>query len=325
MIRVVPRMQTYIIRRLILAVPTLFGVTVMIFVVMRVIPGDPVSVVFGMEGFTQISPQVRAKLMEDLGLSDPLVVQYLNWMKDIGTGKLGEAMLRGDKISTMIVRRGPITAEIAVLATAISWLVGLPVGIISALKPNSRMDLGARFLSILFLAIPGFWLALLVVVALIDWFGYHSPIIPVQVWDDPWENFQMVIGPAIVVGLGISAFIARMTRSTLFEVIREDYVRTARAKGLTERLVLVRHSLPNALLPVITLSGILLAALFGGVVAVEKAFGVPGLGVTLVDAAVSRDIPVVQNLVLVSTVMFVALNLLIDLSYAWIDPRIRYE
>ena len=318
-------MQKYIARRLLLAVPTLVGVTVIIFVVMRVIPGDPVTVAFGMEGFTVISPQVRAKLMEDLGLADPLVVQYLNWMKDIGTGKLGEAMLRGDKISTMIVRRGPITAEIAVLATVVSWLVGLPVGIISALKPNSATDLGARFLSILFLAIPGFWLALVVVVALIDLFGYKSPIIPVQVWDDPWANFQMVIGPSVIVGLGISAFIARMARSSLLEVIREDYVRTARAKGLTERLVLVRHSLPNALLPVVTLSGVLLAALFGGVVAVEKAFGVPGLGVTMVDAAVARDVPVVQNLVLISTVMFVAVNLVIDLSYGWLDPRIRYE
>ena len=308
-----------------MAVPTLVGVTVIIFVVMRVIPGDPVTVAFGMEGFTVISPQVRAKLMEDLGLADPLVVQYLNWMKDIGTGKLGEAMLRGDKISTMVVRRGPITAEIAVLATVVSWLVGLPVGIISALKPNSATDLGARFLSILFLAIPGFWLALVVVVALIDLFGYKSPIIPVQVWDDPWANFQMVIGPSLIVGLGISAFIARMARSSLLEVIREDYVRTARAKGLTERLVLVRHSLPNALLPVVTLSGVLLAALFGGVVAVEKAFGVPGLGVTMVDAAVARDVPVVQNLVLISTVMFVAVNLVIDLSYGWLDPRIRYE
>ena len=318
-------MQKYIARRLLLAIPTLIGVTVMIFVVMRVIPGDPVSVVFGMEGFTAISPEVRAKLIEDLGLADPLIVQYFTWVKDIGTGKLGEAMLRGDKISTMVVRRGPITAEIALLSIVISWAVGLPVGIVSALKPHSVTDLTARFLSILFLAIPGFWLALLVVVALIDLFGYKSPVIPSQIWDDPWANFQMVIGPSVIVGLGMSAFIARMARSTLFEVIREDYVRTARAKGLTERLVLVRHSLPNALLPVITLSGVLLAALFGGVVAVEKAFGVPGLGVTMVDAAVSRDIPVVQNLVLISTLMFVAVNLIVDLSYAWMDPRIRYE
>jgi len=318
-------MQKYIARRILLTIPTLIGVTVIIFVVMRVIPGDPVSVVFGMEGFSSITPKVRAKLMEDLGLADPVVIQYLNWMKDIGTGKLGEAMLRGDPISTMVLRRGPITAEIALLATLISWLVGLPVGIVSALMPNSKTDLVARFLSILFLAIPSFWLALVVVVALIDWFGYKSPIIPVQIWENPWDNFQMVIGPAIIVGLGISAFIARMSRSTLLEVIREDYVRTARAKGLSEQLILMRHSLANALLPVLTLSGVLLGALFGGVVAVERSFGVPGLGVTMVDAAVSRDIPVVQNLVLVSAVMFLAVNLLVDLSYAWLDPRIRYE
>ena len=239
-------MQKYIARRLLLAIPTLVGVTVIIFVVMRVIPGDPVSVVFGMEGFTAISPEVRAKLIEDLGLADPLVIQYLTWVKDIGTGKLGEAMLRGDKISTMVVRRGPITAEIALLSIVISWAVGLPVGRVSALKPHSVTDLTARFLVD---TLPGdsrilgwrsswSW-------ALIDLFGYKSPVIPAQIWDDPWANFQMVIGPSVIVGLGMSAFIARMARSTLFEVIREDYVRTARAKGLTERLVLVRHSPPQ--------------------------------------------------------------------------------
>jgi peptide/nickel transport system permease protein len=317
-------MQKYIARRLLLAIPTLIGVTVMIFVVMRVIPGDPVSVVFGMEGFTAISPEVRAKLIEDLGLADPLIVQYFTWVKDIGTGKLGEAMLRGDKISTMVVRRGPITAEIALLSIVISWAVGLPVGIVSALKPHSVTDLTARFLSILFLAIPGFWLALLVVVALIDLFGYKSPVIPAQIWDDPWANFQMVIGPSVIVGLGMSAFIARMARSTLFEVIREDYVRTARSKGLAEFVVIARHALKNAFLPVITVSGWQLGRLIAGTVIIETIFLVPGVGRLLVDSIFHRDFTMIQGLVVLVTLMVMTVNLVVDMLYAVLDPRIRF-
>ena len=318
-------MQKYLLRRLIVSLPALFGVSVIVFVVMRVLPGDPLVAMFGAEGFTRLSEPDRARIMADLGLSDPLPIQYLRWMKDIATGGLGKSFFRGDKVSELILHRGPLSAEIGVLSVIISWIVGLPVGIVSASRPNSFADNVARLLSVLFLAIPGFWLGMLIVLASLFWFHYKSPLLVVYLWEDPWTNLQLVIGPAVVLGLGQGAYIARMTRSCLLEVIREDYVRTAQAKGLAEGLVVIRHALPNALLPVITVSGILMGFVLGGSVAVEQAFGVPGLGSALVTAVVERDIIVVQNLVLLYGVIFMVINILVDLSYAWLDPRLRFQ
>jgi peptide/nickel transport system permease protein len=318
-------MHKYILRRLLYAVPTIFGVSVIIFVVMRILPGDPLVAIFGMEGFTKLSEADRARIMAELGLSDPLYVQYLRWMGDLANGKLGTSFFRGDSVSDLILRRGPLSAEIGLLAVLISWFVGLPVGILSALRPNTTVDAGARLLSILFLAIPGFWFGMLIVLALLFWFNYKAPLLVVHIWEDPWVNFQLVIGPATVLGLGQAAYIARMARSTLLEVIREDYVRTARAKGVVERLVVLRHALPNAVLPVITLSGILMGFVLGGSVAIEQAFGVPGLGRAMVTAVIERDVIVVQNLVFLYALIFVMVNLLVDISYAWVDPRIHYR
>jgi peptide/nickel transport system permease protein len=317
--------RTYLGRRLLLVIPTVLGVTMIIFVAMRLLPGDPLVAIFGLEGARRMTPAQRANLEEALGLRDPLLVQYGKWMRDIGTGEFGKSLLRGDSVTEFVVRRGPLTLEIAVLATLISWVVGFPVGIISAVKPNSAMDHAGRMFSILFVAIPGFWLGLIVVLALILWFDYKAPILPVYPWEDPWKNLQMVAGPGLVLGLGFAGFVARMARSSLLEVIQEDYVRTARAKGLQERLVIVRHGLRNAILPVVTWSSLFLGVALGGSVAVEKAFGVPGLGLTMIDAILDRDLPVVQNLVLLYTVVFVVINLITDLSYAWLDPRIRYD
>ena len=277
-----------------------------IFVILRILPGDPLVAILGVEGHAQMKPADRARIMADLGLSDPLPVQYVRWLVDIATGQLGKSFFRGDTVAELILHRGPISAEIAVLSLVVSWLVGLPVGILSAFKPNSMPDGVARTLSVLFIAIPGFWLGMLIVLALLFWFGYKAPIVIVHLWQDPWQNLQMVIGPAIVLGLAQGAYIARMSRSCLLEVIGEDFVRTARAKGLREAIVVFRHALPNALLPVITISGVLLGFVLGGSVAVEQAFGVPGLGRALVTAVIERDIIVVQNLVLLYAVIFVA-------------------
>jgi peptide/nickel transport system permease protein len=317
--------QKYLIRRALFGLGTLIGVSLIVFVVLRILPGDPLVAMFGMEGFTKLSPGDRAQLMADLGLSDSLPVQYLRWLGDIATGSLGKSFFRGEKVSDVILHRGPLSAEIAFMSLIISWLVGLPVGLISAFRPNRLSDNVARSLSILFIAIPGFWLGMLVVLAALFWFGYKAPFTVIHFWQDPWANFQVVIGPAMVLGLGQGAYIARMSRSCLLEVIREDYVRTARAKGLIEGLVIMRHALPNALLPVVTISGILLGFVLGGSVAVEQAFGVPGLGRALVVAIIERDIIVVQNLVLLYAAIFVLVNIAIDLSYAWLDPRIRYR
>ena len=318
-------MHKYILRRLGFGVLTVFGVSIIIFVLMRILPGDPLVAIFGMEGFTKLSEADRAHYMAELGLSAPIPVQYVRWLGDIAQGRLGKSFFRDESVADLIIRRGPLSAEIGILSVILSWILGLPVGIISAIRPNSIMDNTARFFSILFLAVPGFWLGMLIVLASLFWFGYKAPLIGVSLWADPWTNFQLIIGPAVVLAVGQAAYIARMARSSLMEIIREDYVRTARAKGVLERLVVVRHALPNALLPVITLSGILMGFVLAGSIPVERAFGVPGLGRAMFTAVIERDIFVMQNLVFIYSLVFVVINILVDIMYAWFDPRIHYQ
>ena len=318
-------MYSYIVRRLAFGVVTVAAVSLLVFLILRILPGDPLVALFGMEGFTKLTAAERANYMAQLGLSDPLWLQYLHWLRDIAGGNLGHSFFRAESVGEMISRRGPLTAEIAVLSVALSWVVGLPVAIVSALKPNSVGDNVSRVISILFLAIPGFWLGMLIVLGLLFVFGYRAPLAGASLFTDPAANLQIVVGPAIVLGLGQAAYIARMARSSLLEVIREDYVRTARAKGLSRRPVISRHALPNALLPVITLSGILLGFVLAGSIPVERAFGTPGLGYAMFTAVNERDVFVMQNLVFIYAVVFVLLNIAIDLLIAWIDPRIRYQ
>jgi peptide/nickel transport system permease protein len=316
-------MKGYIARRLLYAIPTLLGVSIIIFLALRVIPGDPVSIMFGTQA-VNIRPEDRAKIEAELGLSDPLIVQYGNWLKDIGSGKLGNSFRRADTVVGLIKARGPLTVEIAVISMLLSWLIGLPVGIISALKQNSLIDYGSRIFTIFFLSIPSFWLASLIILGMLFQWGYGPPIGIINLWEDPIRNIQLIWGPSVVLGLAVSAYIARLTRSTLLEVVHEDYIRTARAKGLRERLVILRHALRNTLLPIVTLSGVLFGFLLGGTVVVEQAFNVPGLGKAMIEAFIELDYMVIQNLVLLYGVAFVAINLVIDISYAWLDPRIRY-
>ena len=318
-------MYSYIVRRLIYGALTVLGVSIIVFVILRILPGDPLVAVFGPEGYSKLSEAERAHYMAELGLSDPLLVQYLGWIKDILHGNFGRSFFRAESVGEMILRRGPLTAEIGILAVILSWLVGIPVAIVSALRPNTIGDNLARFISIVFLAVPGFWLGMLIVLASLFWFGYRAPLAGASLWADPWSNLQIVIGPGVVLGLGQGAYIARMTRSSLLEVIREDYIRTARAKGLSRRPVIAFHALPNALLPVVTLSGILLGFVIAGSIPVERAFGTPGLGYAMFTAVSERDIFVMQNLVLLYAVVFVGLNILVDLTIAWLDPRIRYR
>ena len=316
-------MYSYIARRIIFGALTVVGVSIMVFVVMRILPGDPLVAIFGPEGMTKLTEEQRANYMAELGLSDPLWVQYLRWVNDIIQGNFGRSFFRSESVADMILRRGPLTAEIALISVVLSWLVGIPVAIISALRPNTVADSVVRFISILFIAVPGFWVGMLIVLALLFWFGYRAPMAGVGFFTDPLENLQIVIGPAIVLGLGQAAYIARMGRSSLLEVIREDYVRTARAKGLNRRLVIALHALPNALLPVITLSGVLLGLVLAGSIPVERAFGVPGLGYSMFQAVSERDVFVMQNLVFLYSVVFVMLNILVDVVIAFLDPRIR--
>ena len=316
-------MFSYILRRLVFGVLTVIGVSIVVFVIMRVLPGDPLVAIFGAEGYTKLTEAERASYMSQLGLSDPLWQQYLAWVQDIARGELGHSFFRSESVADMILRRGPLTAQIAFLSVLLSWLVGIPVAIVSALKPNSWADNLVRFMSILFIAVPGFWLGMLIVLTLLFTFGYRAPLTGANLLADPWTTVQMIIGPAIVLGLGQAAYIARMARSSLLEVIREDYVRTARAKGLNGRLVIALHALPNALLPVITLSGVLLGLVLAGSIPVERAFGVPGLGYSMFQAVSERDVFVMQNLVFIYSVVFVMLNIVVDLTIAFLDPRIR--
>jgi peptide/nickel transport system permease protein len=316
-------LYSYIARRLAFGALTVIGVSIMVFVVMRILPGDPLVAIFGPEGMTKLTEEQRASYMAELGLSDPLWVQYLRWVKDILRGNFGQSFFRSESVADMILRRGPLTAEIALISVVLSWVVGIPVAIISALKPNTVIDSVVRFVSILFIAVPGFWVGMLIVLALLFWFGYRAPMAGVGFFTDPVANLQLVIGPAVVLGLGQAAYIARMGRSALLEVIREDYVRTARAKGLNNRWVIALHALPNALLPVITLSGVLLGLVLAGSIPVERAFGTPGLGYSMFQAVSERDVFVMQNLVFIYSVVFVMLNILVDLTIAFLDPRIR--
>lgn len=319
-------MLQYIIRRLLLAIVTLFGVTIVIFVAMRILPGDPLAVVASEgSGIYVLTDAETQALRASLGLDKPYYQQYLSWMADIFRGELGHSFWSETTIMEMIARRAPITAEIALVAIVLAWLIGVPVGVFSAMQRESLWDYVLRLIVTLFMAIPSFWLGLTMILFTVLVLNWRPSITIVQLWENPSENMLMIIGPALAIGAGLGAIIARMTRTTVLEVLREDYVRTARAKGLGNRLLIARHVLKNAMLPVITVSGMALAGLLGGSVAVERAFGFPGLGMALAQGAVERDWMMVQNLTLLFAVLFVFMNLLIDILYAWIDPRIRYE
>ena len=319
-------MRDYILRRMGLAVVTGLLISVMIFAIMRLLPGDPLSILIGIDqDYVVFSDEERAKLLHDLGLDRPLAVQYFSWILNFARGEMGEALLRGEDVGQLILERAPITFEIGILAIIVSWLVGLPVGILSALRPNTWADTIARVVTVFFLAIPSFWFALLILITMTSVWQYHPPIYSVDIWDNPWSNVQIVIAPTIVLGLGLAAYLARISRSTMLEVVGNDYVRTARAKGLSERVVVIRHALRNAVLPVITVSGVQLGFILGGSVAVEYALGVPGIGSAMVTGALERDMNLVQNLVLVYGGVFIVVNLIVDLSYGFLDPRIRYE
>ena len=319
-------MRKYLAQRLLIAVPTLLGVTLLIFIAMRVLPGDPLAAISGEGGGSYVLSQEQLQAARaSLGLDRPYVVQYLDWLKDVLRGDLGKSFWRGEPIRELIFRRGPITGQIAVMAVILSWIIGLPVGLIGAVWRNSWTDYVFRFVVVLFMAIPSFWVGLMIVLSLILAFTWRPPLTIVYLWDDPIRNLQMTAGPALVLGIALAAMMARITRSSVLEVLGEDYVRTARAKGLRERIVVWRHALVNAMLPILTVSGTAFGALLGGSVAVERAFGVPGLGLALVFAIAERDWMLIQNLVLLYGVIFVLINLAVDISYGWFDPRIRFQ
>jgi len=320
-------MRAYLLGRLVAAIPTIIGITILIFIAMRVLPGDPLAMVGGEggAGTHHLSDEELRAARHSLGLDRPYYEQYLAWMGDVLRGNLGTSFWRGDPIIDTILRRGPITGQIALMAIVLSWLLGVPVGLLCAIRRNTRSDYAIRAIVTVFMAIPSFWIGLVVILVGVLWLSWRPPLSIIYFWDDPARNLQITVGPALALGLGLAAVTARLTRSSVLEVLHDDFVRTARAKGLRERVVVWRHVFRNALLPVITLSGLALGGLLGGSVAVERAFSVPGLGLALVQALGERDWTMIQNLVLLYGLIFTLINLLVDLSYAALDPRIRYQ
>lgn len=318
-------MWQYIAKRLLLMIPTLVGAALVVFLLMNIVPGDIALLIIGGDQGGDINPQELAKLRENLGLNRPLYVQFLSWLWDVVRLDFGTSLWTGAPVIEELKIRFPLTFEIAIAATIISTLIAIPLGTLAAIRQDTWIDYFVRVFSIGGLAIPAFWTGILVILFLVLLFEWTPPLEFVSIIEDPWENFKQLAWPIVTVGYRFGAVATRMTRSTVLEVMREDYIRTAWAKGLHERVVVAKHTLKNAVLPVITIIGTEFAFLIGGLVVTETVFTLNGIGSFVVDAIAHRDIPVVQSLVLLIAFVFVFINLLTDLLYAWFDPRISYR
>ena len=318
-------MRTYILKRLLLIIPTLLGVASLVFVIMRVIPGDVALLILGGDQGGAIDQKQLDAVRQQLGLDRSLLVQFGAWLWGVLRFDFGTSLWTGQPVTHELLIRLPLSLELALLATIVSVIIAIPLGMLAAIRQDTWIDYAVRVVSIGGLAIPSFWIGILCILALVIFFGWGPPLEFTPPWVDPWANLQMMIWPVVTVGYRYSAVTTRMTRSTVLEVLREDYIRTAWAKGLRERAVVIRHALKNAMLPVITLIGTEFAFLIGGLVVTETVFTLNGIGRFVVDAVAHRDYPVVQALVFLIAFAFVIVNLLVDLTYAWFDPRIRYR
>ena len=315
-------MKTYVIQRLVIALLTLLGMSVVIFSLLRLAPGDIVDILFSTAGY--VSPSEKQAIMRELGIDRPYWVQYVDWIRQMLTGDLGKSY-RYDQPAWQIVRPlVPVTLELAALSTLFAVLIGVPTGVVSAVRQDTTLDYVLRVFSLAGLAMPAFWLGMVIILGLVTWFGWIPPLSYVSPFQDLKLHAVQFILPALAVGYRSSALIMRITRSSLLEVLREDYIRTAWAKGQTGRVVIWRHALKNALLPVVTVIGIEFAFLIGGLVVTETVFNLPGVARFLVQAILWRDYPIVQNLVMFIAVVVILSNLLVDMLYGVLDPRVRY-
>ncbi|MBI4496984.1 MAG: ABC transporter permease [Chloroflexi bacterium] len=319
-------MRAYILRRLILFFPTLLIVSFIIFAIMRIVPGDPAEAILaGPTGEGSYTKEDLEQLRLKLGLDKPLHIQYVSWLWDFVRLDMGESLTQGRPVTDELKLRFPVTFQLAVLALLTSVGIAIPIGVLAAIRQDTWVDYIFRSFAILGLAMPTFWIALLIILVLSRGFNWFPPTGFVHLWDDPLKSSQQLIWPALALGFHSNGTMLRLTRAQLLEVLREDYVRTAWAKGLRERVIVVRHALRNALLPVVTVIGLQLAALLGGTVLVENIFALPGMGRTLINAVYSRDYPVVQAFIMVLATLHLSLNLIVDIAYGWLDPRIRYS
>ncbi|MDE0908009.1 MAG: ABC transporter permease [SAR324 cluster bacterium] len=322
-------MYQYILKRILLMIPTLFGAAALVFFLLRLIPGDVCEL--RLAGTGLYADQETIDICRDnLGLNEPAIVQFFNFLWGIVTFDLGESMWTGRAISYEIALRFQLSLQVAIMATITAVLISIPLGTISAIKQDTWIDYVVRTLSIAGIAIPSFWFGILIILGLLiftqSWFGepWMPPLDYVPIWVDPWRNLSQLIWPAIATGYRYSAVATRMTRSAMLEVLREDYIRTARAKGLLERIIINRHALKNSLLPVVTVIGIEFAFLMGGLVVTEQVFNLNGLGKLFVESVLNADYTMTQALVMVVVIIFVFTNFVVDILYAWLDPRIRY-
>jgi len=311
---------SYLVRRAALMAVTLFGISVVIFVMLRLVPGNITDIIFDSAGF--VNPKQKQRIERELGLDQPIVVQYARWIGGLARGDLGYAYVSEKPAIQEIAPRIPVSAKLAALALVFSTLFGVTLGVLSAVRQDTTLDYVLRVVSLSGLSLPSFWLGLLILMACVQWFGW----IPIyrSTPESFWKGLGLLALPAAAVGFRSSALVMRLTRSSMLEVLRQDYVRTARAKGASETAVNYRHALANALLPVVTIVGIEAAFLIGGLIVTETVFNIPGVARFLVEAIRWRDYPIVQNLVMFIALVVVLVNFLVDMLYMVLDPRIRF-
>jgi peptide/nickel transport system permease protein len=318
-------MAQYILKRLLAMIPTLLGVAILIFVLLRVVPGDVVEARYLAQGSQFVSQDLMNQERAKLGLDKPLWQQFTTWMAGLARLDFGVSMWTGAPISEEIKLRFALSLQLALMASCIATLLAIPLGIIAAVKQDTWVDYAVRVFSIAGLATPSFWLGILMILTMLVVFKWIPPMVFTPFWVDPWLNLQQLIWPALAVGYRYSAVGTRMMRSAMLEVLREDYIRTARAKGLWLKLILTRHALKNAILPVLTIISLEFAFLLGGLVVTEQVFNLNGLGMLFVEAISRRDYTLTQALVMLVATVFLLVNFFVDIAYALLDPRIRYR
>ncbi len=315
-------MQQYILRRVLLMIPTLLGVTLLVFGMIRLLPGDAVTMM--MQDYGAYAKDLD-DLREKLGLTKPFHEQYLSWLGEVARGDLGMSLRNNTPVMDDLVQRLPVTFELGFFGLIVSLVISIPLGVYSAVKQDSLSDYVARSAAIAMLAIPGFWLGTLAITLPSIWWQWTPPLRFTQFADDPGKNLTQMFLPAVILGIGLSGTIMRLTRAQMLEILRQDFIRTARSKGLAERAVIFLHALRNAIIPVVTILGLQLSVMVSGTVVLENIFVIPGMGRLLIEAISYRDFPVVQGVMLVFAVLIIVSNLLVDIVYAWLDPRIRYS
>lgn len=314
-------MRQYILKRILVLIPLSLGITFLVFVAMNFIPGDPVRIFLGIEGTEELAQQLR----QQMGLDQPLLVRYMHWLGQLLQGDMGISLLTRAPVRAELGGRFLVTMQLAMMGVLFSCILALPLGIASAVQQNSWKDFCIRLVAMVGVSLPNFAVGVLLILFFANVWNWHPPIGFVHIWHDPIRALQILILPVIALGTSMAGSVSRMTRSAMLEVLRQDYIRTARSKGLSERIVIYRHALRNALIPILTLIGLQLGYLLGGAVIVEQIFSLPGLGRLLLTGIHNRDYPVVLGCVLVIAIVFALINAFVDILYTFVDPRIKYQ